>query len=87
LSENLQKKVSVYITNNDTINAFATGFLPQNRVIVMGRGLMEKLTQEEREAILYHEVGHHKHYDLIKFYFWCLCKVSFFGISDSLYSI
>lgn len=69
LSENLQKKVSVYITNNDTINAFATGFLPQNRVIVMGRGLIEKLTQEEREAILYHEVGHHKHYDLIKFYF------------------
>lgn len=69
LSENLQKKVSVYITNNYTINAFATGFLPQNRVIVMGRGLLEKLTVEEREAILYHEVGHHKHYDLIKFYF------------------
>lgn len=52
------KKYKVYIIEGDITNAYATGLLPFAKIILIGRSLIEKLTKEELEAIVAHEMGH-----------------------------
>jgi Zn-dependent protease with chaperone function len=41
-------------------NAYATGILSMNSIILISKDLHEKLLEKNMEAILCHEVGHHK---------------------------
>ena len=43
---------------NDAINAFATGKSPQNAVIAISTGALQKLEIPEVDAVLAHELGH-----------------------------
>jgi len=51
------------IIESGTPNAFAFGRLRRDARIVVTRGLLELLTEEEADAVVAHEVGHIAHYD------------------------
>ena len=51
------------IIESGTPNAFAFGRLQRDARIVVTRGLLDLLTEEEADAVVAHEVGHIAHYD------------------------
>ncbi|MGR6431021.1 M48 family metalloprotease [Rhizobium sp. PAMB 3174] len=44
--------------DSDTINAFAMGTKPGNALIAVSKGAVEKLSRDELDAVLGHELGH-----------------------------
>ncbi|HRY36826.1 MAG TPA: M48 family metallopeptidase [Candidatus Magasanikbacteria bacterium] len=54
----------LYIIEDQAINAFATGRKPELASIAVTRGALEKLTNEEMEGVLAHELSHIKNYDI-----------------------
>lgn len=55
----------VYLINDPAINAFATGRNPQHASVGLTTGAVEKLTNEELEGVLAHELSHIKNYDIL----------------------
>ncbi|HEY5104705.1 MAG TPA: zinc metalloprotease HtpX [Acidimicrobiales bacterium] len=58
------KKPRVGVSELDMPNAFATGRNPNHAVICATRGLMNRLSDEELEAVLAHELSHVAHRDV-----------------------
>jgi heat shock protein HtpX len=58
------KKPRVGVAEMDIPNAFATGRSPSHAVICATRGLMQRLNDEELEAVLAHELSHVAHRDV-----------------------
>lgn len=54
----------IYIIEDTAINAFATGRDPKNASIALTRGAIEKLTNEELEGVIAHELSHIKNLDI-----------------------
>lgn len=54
----------VYIMPEPAINAFATGRDPMHSSIAVTVGALERLTKEEMEGVLAHELSHVKNYDI-----------------------
>jgi len=54
----------VYIINDPAMNAFATGRDPQHASIALTTGIIEKLTNEELEGVIAHELSHIRNYDI-----------------------
>lgn len=54
----------VYIMNDPAINAFATGRKPELASIAITTGAIEKLTNEELEGVIAHELSHVQNYDI-----------------------
>jgi heat shock protein HtpX len=54
----------IYIIEDSAINAFSTGRKPELSSIAVTRGAIEKLTNEELEGVLAHELSHVKNYDI-----------------------
>jgi heat shock protein HtpX len=48
----------IYIMDDSAPNAFATGRNPENSVICVTTGLMEKLNRQELEGVVSHEMSH-----------------------------
>jgi heat shock protein HtpX len=63
LLANMQKP-RVGVSEMDIPNAFATGRSPSHAVICATRGLMQRLSDEELEAVLAHELSHVAHRDV-----------------------
>jgi heat shock protein HtpX len=63
LLANMQKP-RVGVSEMDIPNAFATGRSPNHAVICATRGLMRRLSDEELEAVLAHELSHVAHRDV-----------------------
>lgn len=57
-------KPRVGVAEMDMPNAFATGRNPKHAVICATRGLMRRLSDEELEAVLAHELSHVAHRDV-----------------------
>lgn len=54
-----------YIIEDTAPNAFATGRNPEKAIIVVTRGLVEKLNRLELEGVIAHEMAHIKNYDVL----------------------
>jgi heat shock protein HtpX len=57
-------KPRVGVADMDMPNAFATGRSPSHAVICATRGIMNRLSDEELEAVLAHELSHVAHRDV-----------------------
>jgi len=54
----------VYIINDASPNAFATGRDPEHASIALTTGIIDKLENEELEGVIAHELSHIKNYDI-----------------------
>ncbi len=55
----------VGIFPSDEVNAFATGMRRNNALVAVSSGLLRKMTQDEAEAVLGHEVAHVANGDMV----------------------
>lgn len=55
----------VYIIDDESPNAFATGRDPQHSSVAITQGLRERLDRSELEGVLGHEISHIKNYDIL----------------------
>jgi heat shock protein HtpX len=55
----------LYVIDDTAPNAFATGRNPENGVIAVTTGLLDKLDRHELEGVIAHEMSHIKNYDIL----------------------
>ncbi len=54
----------IWVIEDPSMNAFATGIEPKNSHIVFTRGLLKGMTREELEGVAAHEMSHIGNYDI-----------------------
>ena len=54
----------VYIVEDASPNAFATGSKPENAAVAATTGLLALMNREELEGVMGHEVSHIRNYDI-----------------------
>ncbi len=55
----------IFIIETEVPNAFAAGRNPQNSIIAVTRGLMNRLNRQELEGVIAHEMAHIHNYDVL----------------------
>ena len=64
VTSGLPVKPRLYVTQDPQPNAIATGRNPENAVICVTTGLLDKLDYYELEGVIAHEMSHIKNYDI-----------------------
>jgi heat shock protein HtpX len=54
----------VYLIDDTALNAFATGRDPEHASVAITRGLRERLSRDELQAVIAHEISHVRHLDI-----------------------
>lgn len=54
----------IYIINDPSPNAFATGIKPEKGVVAFTTGILERLNREELAGVVAHELAHIRNYDI-----------------------
>ena len=54
----------VYIIEDDSLNAFASGLNPKTYTVSLSRGIIDKLNDQELEAVIAHELTHIRNRDV-----------------------
>lgn len=57
-------KPRVYVIETPAMNAFATGMRPDRAAVAVTRGLLEKLSRDELQGVVGHEMGHIVNWDI-----------------------
>jgi heat shock protein HtpX len=55
----------IYLIDEPAMNAFATGRNPAHAFVAITRGLRQRLTRDELQGVLGHELSHIRHYDIL----------------------
>ncbi|HEY2929934.1 M48 family metalloprotease [Piscinibacter sp.] len=63
LASRIQAPAAWVLPRDDAINAFAAGWAPEDAVIAVTRGALERLTREELQGVVAHEFSHIAHGD------------------------
>lgn len=64
IASGVSVKPRLYVVDSAQPNAFATGRNPENAIICVTTGLIEKLEYYELEGVVAHELAHIKNYDI-----------------------
>lgn len=56
---------ALYVIEDSSPNAFATGRNPSHAAVAATRGLLNMMTPEELSGVLAHEIGHIRNYDIL----------------------
>lgn len=71
-----------FIIDRKEPNAFASSsFFGKTPVVVLTSGLVDVLTRPQLKAVVAHEIGHHKHRDVVRNMHIALVTSSLGGIS------
>ncbi len=54
----------IFLINDTAMNAFATGRDPQHAVVAITSGLRDRLTRDELQAVMAHEMSHVRNFDI-----------------------
>ena len=54
----------VFLIEADYMNAFASGYSEKSALVAITRGLMQKLSRSELQAVMAHELSHIRHHDI-----------------------
>ncbi|MCS6965570.1 MAG: M48 family metallopeptidase [Candidatus Kapabacteria bacterium] len=54
----------LYVIPDPDLNAFATGRSPRNASVAVTQGLLDTLSRDELQAVVAHEIGHIRNYDI-----------------------
>lgn len=54
----------IYLSNEESPNAFATGRDPKHAAVAVTKGLRTMMNREELEGVIAHEISHIKNYDI-----------------------
>ena len=54
----------LYVIDDDSLNAFASGINQKSYSVSLSKGIIEKLTDEELEAVIAHELTHIRNRDV-----------------------
>lgn len=65
VASGLEHKPRLYVIDSEQPNAFATGRNPENSIICVTKGLLDKLNYYELEGVIAHEMAHIKNYDIL----------------------
>jgi len=60
----LQYIPKIFIIEAEYMNAFASGYSEKSAMVAITRGLMNKLTRAELQAVMAHELSHIRHCDI-----------------------
>lgn len=74
---------TIYLINDDSLNAFATGRNPQHAAIVFTKGLVENLERVELEGVAAHELAHIENYDT-RLMLLAVAGISFFTLAGEI---
>ena len=55
----------IYLIEDTAMNAFATGRNPKNASVAITTGLRQKLSRDELQGVMAHELSHVRHYDIL----------------------
>lgn len=58
IAAGLPKTPDIFIIDDESLNAFATGTTPENSKIAVTKGLLAKLDDRELEGVIGHEISH-----------------------------
>ncbi len=64
IAAGLRYMPKIYIIDADYMNAFASGYSQKSAMVVITRGLMQKLNRSELQAVMAHELSHIRHGDI-----------------------
>ena len=64
LAAGMKVSPKCYVIDDTALNAYATGFKPENSYIVVTTGLINKLNRQELEGVLAHEMSHIQNKDI-----------------------
>jgi len=65
IAANMPKMPKIYIINDPAPNAFATGRSPETASVAVTAGLLAKLSRDELQGVVAHEVSHIIHRDIL----------------------
>ena len=54
---------AIYIIDDDSLNAFASGINQKTYAVTLSKGIIEKLSDEELEGVIAHELTHIRNHD------------------------
>ena len=64
VSAGMQYMPKVYLIEANYMNAFASGYSEKSAMVAITRGLLQKLTRSELQAVMAHELSHIRHHDV-----------------------
>jgi heat shock protein HtpX len=65
IASGLEKMPDIYIIDDPTLNAFATGRDPNKASVAITSGLLQKLNRDELQGVIGHEISHIKNRDVL----------------------
>jgi len=65
IASGLEKMPDIYIIDDPALNAFATGRDPKRASVAVTSGLLQKLSRDELQGVIGHEISHIKNRDVL----------------------